>query len=206
MKLRKLILATVGATVLLGALVSSASARNISVSNQFIQSQWRRVTFEAIGIRIVCEVHLEGSLHRRTLAKRVGSLIGCITQAELQRDLDPDGCETGFATILRETLPWHVRYLGFAGTLPNITQIIVNVIRAAFQVQEAGGGPLCLATTTEARPATGTFNREVGTRILTTAIIGGTIPTNCLFNGTLSSEPAPVFLLGTTNRITVTLI
>jgi hypothetical protein len=201
MRLRKLILATVGATVLLGALVGSASARNISLSNQFIETQWRAVTFTGpFSTRIVCEVHLSGSLHRRTLAKSVGSLIGYITQAEFGNN----ACSTGRATILRETLPWHVRYLGFVGTLPNITRIIVNVIRASFFVED-GGLVECLAASTVTRPATGTFDRNVATRILTTATIGGTIPCDGI-NGILSSEAAQVFLLGTTNRITVTLI
>ena len=203
MKLRKLLLATVGATVLLGALVSGASARNISVSNQFIESSFRRVTFRGDFGDIICEVHLSGSLHRRTLAKRVGSLIGYITQAELQRVRDPDGCEAGLATILRETLPWHVRYLGFNGALPNIRQIITNVIRAAFQVRQIF---LCLATSTEANPAIGIFNRETATRVLTTATISGTIPTTCGVSGEFGSDEAPIVLLGTTNRITVTLI
>ena len=206
MKLRKLLLATVGATVLLGALVGSASARTLSLSNQFLEAQFRRVTFEGAGLRITCEVHLSGSLHRRTLAKRVGSLIGYITQAELQRDVDPDGCETGQASILRETLPWHVRYLGFTGTLPNITQIIVNVIRFAFRF-ESGGGLACLATSTEARPWIITFARSVATRILTTATLGGRIPsTNCGIDFTFGSDQAQVFLLNSTTRITLTLI
>ena len=203
MKLRKLLLAIVGATALLGMLVSSASARSFSTSNQFLESRFRRVTFEGPFGDIVCEIHLSGSLHRRTLAKRVGSLIGYITQAELQRVGDPDGCEAGLATILRETLPWHVRYLGFTGILPNITGIIVNVIRAAYQTRQL---PLCLGLSGEAMPVVVIFSRDLASRTLTTGTIGGTIPTTCGTNGTFRSDAAQVFLLNSTTRITVTLI
>ena len=203
MKLRKLLLATVGATVLLGALISSASARNFSVSNQFFESNFRAITFINPFGSIVCEVHLDGSLHRRTLAKRVGSLIGYITQAEF----GGSRCTTNRATILRETLPWHVRYLGFAGALPNITQVIVNVIRAAFRIATESSN--CLVTSTETNPLTITFGQNLTSRIFTIARIGGTLPTGggCFQVGTtLDSDDAPVFLLNSTTRITLTLI
>ena len=198
MKLSKLLLATVGATVLLGALVSSASARNVSVSNQFLRSDFRSVTFRAPFGDIICEVRLSGSLHTRTFVKQVGSLIGYITQASL------GACAAGTSTILQATLPWHVRYLGFTGTLPNITSIIVNVIGAAFRVRRNIQD--CLAISEAGRPAIGTFNRDVARRTLTTATISGTIPTDCGLNGTFGSDAAPVTLLGTTTVITVTLI
>jgi hypothetical protein len=197
MKISKLLLATIGATVLLGAHVSSAPARNISVSSQFLETRFRRVTFES-PVNMVCEVHLSGSLHGRTLAKRVGSLIGYITQASLP------GCLGGRATILRETLPWHVRFQDFTGTLPNITSLTTHVIRAAFQIMQLFF--TCLATSTEAAPTVVIFNREVATRTLTTATISGTISTTCGFAFTLRSDEAPVTVLNSTSRITVTLI
>ena len=199
MKLSKLLLATIGATVLLGALVSSASARNASVSNVSLRSTFRAVTFEGAFGRIVCEVLLEGSLHNRTFAKRVGSLIGYITQAILRP------CATGTATILRETLPWHVRYAGFSGTLPNITSITIHVINSSFRVREPFA--TCLARSTEARPAVGTFNRDPGTRRITSAEIGGTVPTDCFGQeGSFRSDRGTVSLVGNTTAITVTLI
>ena len=199
MELSKLLLATVGATVLLGALVGGASARNVSVSNQSFRSTFRAVTFEGAFGRIACEVLLEGSLHNRTFAKRVGSLIGYITQAILRP------CATGTATILRETLPWHVRYAGFAGTLPNITSLTVHVINFSFRWREPFA--TCLARSTEARPWIITFNRNVTTRRLTSAEIGGTVPTDCFGQeGSFRSDRGTVTLVGNTTAITVTLI
>ena len=200
----KAVLATVAATVLLGAVVGSASARNFSISNQFLSATFRRVTFEGFGLRIVCEVVVSGSFHTRTTAKRVGSLVGYLTQAALGTTPEPGGCEAGRATILRETLPWHIRYLGFAGTLPNISRIIANIIRAAFR--SSSEEVVCLGTSTEANPTTMTFNRDIVTRVVTTGTIGGTAPTTCGFTGTFSSDAGQIFLLNTTNRITITLI
>ena len=49
MKLVKLLLAAAGTTALLGTLVSGASARNLSTSNQSISAMWSEVHFTGIG-------------------------------------------------------------------------------------------------------------------------------------------------------------
>ena len=200
MKLSKLLLATVGATVLLGALVGGASARNFSRSNLFITVQWRGVTFNGAFGRIVCPMHAEGSFHARTYAKRASALLGYITQATFSP------CSEQSATILREALPWHIRYLAFAGVLPNILNIRYNFIGVSLRVREAFG-LTCLARSTEARPAIVTTNRDVSSRTITTATITGTVPTDCFgAEGTVSSEPVEWFLLGSSSRVTITLI
>jgi hypothetical protein len=201
MKISKLLLAALGATIVLGAFVSTASARNLSISTQFIRTAFTSVRFsEPFGGRTDCAVTLEGSLHTRTIAKVAGTLIGYITRADLGT------CATGTATILRETLPWHVRYLAFAGTLPNITRLIINVIGASFRVRFPGGTE-CLARTTPEQPGIGSFERDITTRELTSAEIRGTIRTSCFgINGTFTSSRNTPTQLGTTTRITVTLI
>jgi len=198
MKLFKLVVATAGATVLLGALVGSASARSFSITSQFFRSTFRSLEFNGL-FPMTCQVTLEGSLHARTIAKVLGRLIGYITSAVL------GPCQTGTATILRETLPWHVRYLSFSGTLPNITLLRVNVIGYSFRIKEPGG-ITCLARSTPERPAIGNFNRDTATRALTTATIGGTIPTTCGAEGEFTSDNGTVTSLNSTTRITVTLI
>ena len=201
MKIRKLLLATAGATVLLGALVSSASARNLSISNTSIRSSWNEVAFNGPFGEVVCQVTLEGSLHSRTMAKTIGTLMGYITSAVL------GACQTGTATILRATLPWHVRYSGFQGTLPRITSIITHVIGAGFQIQQAGF--TCLVRTEAGRPGIGTFHRNTATHELTeVGISSGEIPTSCPFvSGSLSSNSGTISLQGTTStRISVSLI
>jgi hypothetical protein len=191
MRLSKLLLATIGATVLLGALVGSASARSFSSTSQTLRSTFSRVRFSGVFGSITCHVTLEGSLHTRTIAKVAGTLIGYITAANLGE------CAEGSATILRETLPWHVRYLSFTGTLPAITSLSINVIGASFRVRE----PLatCLARSTPESPSVGTFNREAGGALLT-AEISGTIPTSCGANGSFASDRGAVTVLNSTTR------
>jgi len=202
MKLSKLLLATVGASVLLGALVSSASARNLEVSNQSISAMWSDVHFTGIG-RTNCHLTLEGSLHSRTMPKMIGSLIGYITRAILGR------CEEGTATISRESLPWHVTYSGFQGTLPNITSLITHVIGASFHIREPFG-IRCHVRLTPERPGVGTFHRNITSHEITEVSISGRIrTTECGAEGTLSTpaNSGALSLLGTSNvRISVSLI
>jgi hypothetical protein len=191
MKICKLLLAAAGATVLLGALVSSASARNLSVSNQSIRASFSSVEFHLPGATTRCHVTLEGSLHSRTMIKMSGSLIGYITSAIL------GPCLSGTATILRETLPWHVRYHGFQGILPNISSIITHTVGAAWRVRGPEGAN-CLARSSAAEPVIGTFHRGATHRIEHVGI-SGTIRTGfeCLgISGSFNSDSGSVSLLG----------
>jgi hypothetical protein len=203
MKICKLLLAAAGATVLLGALVSSASAGRFEINTQAIRSQWRSVEFRLPGGITRCEVTLEGTLHSRTMVKTIGSLIGYITRAIL------GPCVAGTAaTILTETLPWHVRYSGFTGVLPEITSLIVHVIGAAFRVQEPRR-LICLARSTAARPGIGTFHRDTVTHLLTEVGIGGTIPTGaeCFgAEGEFASDSGVVSQSNSNTRVNVSLI
>jgi hypothetical protein len=198
MKLCKLLLATVGAAMLLCALVGNASARNLSTTNQNFRIPFRAVSFQGAFANITCQITIEGSLHGRTIPKVLGTLVGYITRA----DLGP--CAEGSASIQRDTLPWHIRYLSFTGTLPDITAIRVNIIDVGFRARETFAA--CLARSTAANPVIGTLNRDVASRAITTAELGGVLPTDCGINATFSSDRAPVTLLNTTTRITVTLI
>jgi hypothetical protein len=199
MKLSKLLLAVVGATVLLGSLVATASAGRLSSSSQTLRATFREVRFSGGFGTTVCNVTLEGSLHERTIAKAANNLIGYITAAAV------GGCTQGSATILRETLPWHVRYQGFTGTLPAITTIVTRVINSSFQIREPVFGITCLARATEATPTIGTYNREAS-GALTTARISGSVPTNCGAEGTLEGTSNSLTELNSTTRITITLI
>jgi hypothetical protein len=132
MRVLKLFLAAMGATMLLGVLVPSASARNFSWESQTFRAAYRELSFIALETTTSCQVTLEGSLHARTFAKTIGSLIGYITSATL------GPCTSGTFTILRETLPWHVRFSGFTGKLPEITSIIVHVIGLSWRIRNIG--------------------------------------------------------------------
>jgi hypothetical protein len=207
MKIRKLVLATVGATVLLGSLVSaSASARSFSVDNQSIRAAFSNVRFvEPRGVAVDCHVTLEGSLHSRTIAKTLGTLIGYITRATL------GPCETGASTILTETLPWNIRYSGFEGILPEIRSVILHVVNASFKVRFPPTGPTCLARSEANEPVIGRLHFDAAPSNHVRLGFEGRIRTGieCLgVRGELLSETTSpyVVLLGTSTPISVTLI
>jgi hypothetical protein len=142
------------AALMLALAVGAASARNISVSNQNIRVVWSPLTFNGEGLlETRCNVTLEGSFHYRTIIKRERALIGLITRAGLTRP-----CPRGIAwiyngternerlgnTTLPTSLPWHITYEGFTGTLPNITGIRILLDRARFLLE---AGFLCNYTT-----------------------------------------------------------
>jgi len=202
MKLCKLILAAIGATMLLGALVSSASARNFEQSNQRIRVTFRNVEFHLPGATTRCELTMEGSLHSRTIAKVAGSLVGYITRADL------GACAAGTASVLTTTLPWHVRYSGFTGALPEITSAITHIIGASWRVRESGG-IACLSRSSTGEPVIGNFHRNPATRVSEAAEIRGTIRTGaeCLgISGSFRSDRGPAVGSPNGERVTINLI
>lgn len=200
MRLRKTLLAIAGGTVFLMALAGAASARNLSISNQNLRASWREARFNGVFGNIVCPLTIEGSFHNRTMAKVVGTLTGYVNRAIT------GPCSVGSATLLTETLPWHSRYSGFTGTLPNITTLTANVIGVSMRVREPSA--ICLARSSAAEPVVIRANRE-GAGALTSAEIGGAIKVGveCLEAvGTFASDRGTVSVQGSTTRLTVTLI
>jgi hypothetical protein len=196
-------LAVVGAGVLLGALATASSARNFSTSSQQIRVQFREIKFEGAFGNTICQVTVEGSFHERTTAKVVGRLIGFISSARL------GPCREGTATMLTESLPWHATYSSFTGSLPNISSIRANSIGVSWRIREPGGFSNCLTRTTTEEPMTGIFNREVVTKVLTTALVGGTIRVGaeCFGQpGTFTSDAGPIRVPNSSTLITLTLI
>jgi len=163
-RLGKMMLAVVGATVLLAGLVGSASARNLSTSSQLLRASWTRVDFSGGFGTLECEVVVEGSFHGRTISKTVGTLSGFITAAAVIR------CARGGATVLRESLPWHVQYASFTGRLPNITTIGATIVGVSFSIRDPGTGSTCLA---RAINPIMTFGREAS-GATTSASVSGT--------------------------------
>ncbi len=189
MKLYKLLLAVVGASVLFGALATSASATRLSSSNQRLRATFASAEFGGLFGTTRCALTLEGTLHTRTIAKTAGLLIGYITAARL------GACSAGTATLLTETLPWHTQYASFTGALPEISAVTTNVVGSAFRVRETGG-ITCLVRTTAGEPARGIYNRNVATRTLTSATLGGAIRTGAECFGASGT------LAGTSNSLT----
>lgn len=193
-------IASVVAALALALVVGSASANRLSYSEQSFRIIWSRLIFSESGggFPINCPVTLEGSFHQRTFAKTRDLLAGYITNAVVNNA----GCTEGHATILRASLPWHVTYQSFTGTLPGITGVRYNLIGAAFQI-EPGLGLSCLASSSSRSPAAGTASREMGGNItslqpdstLAIPVTGALCPESGIFSG--SGE---VFVLGSTER------
>src|SRR6476659_2982054 len=170
MRIFKLLLAATGATVVLGALIPSASARNFSYESQTFRAAYRELNFIMLGVTSSCQVTLEGSLNGRTIPKTAGTLVGYITAASL------GSCTRGTYTILRETLPWHYRISGFTGRLPDITSIIYHVANFALRIREPGG-LACLIRSSIAEPVVHQAHRDPVTSSITGLSTLGTIRT-----------------------------
>jgi len=219
----KLALTALAASLLLSTAISTASARNLSITNQNFRITWTSLEFIA-GAATRCLVTLEGSFHYRTILKNPRSLIGLITKARVQRPCIEgtgsafNGVERYNGVVPSNSLPWHVTYEGFSGTLPRIEAVLlllarprfgIEIINCAIQVGEAtdnitlqavheGGGGI-----TELTPVEG---RNEITVIRTDRDPFGL----CLREGNRTGRlrgVGQVFLLGSsTTRISVTLI
>jgi hypothetical protein len=123
----------VSAATLMVAIGSTASARNISISEQRLTAHYREFLFHSsTGASVICALTLESSLHTRTITKVPGRLVGYIIGAAV------GGCTGGSARINAETLPWHERYGGFEGDLPTIREVFTNNTSFVFEINLLG--------------------------------------------------------------------
>lgn len=140
MNRRVLRIVPLSAAAVLAASVTSASAGRLSLNSQAISATWSPMEFGAGGASVRCNVTLEGSFHSRTLTKTHQSLVGYITRAGLARPCAGgtvwlyNGSEVNevLGTRLANSLPWHLRYEGFTGTLPTITSIWLELTGMRF--------------------------------------------------------------------------
>jgi hypothetical protein len=130
----KLVVTAVVSALLLASTITSAIARNLSVSSQNMRATWSTFEFGTPLSTIRCQVTFEGSLHSRTFAKVSRTLIGVITRAAAS------GCS---GTQIRPTaIPWPLFFEGYTGTLPNIT--FVQLLIARFGVEATFNGRTCV--------------------------------------------------------------
>jgi len=155
----KLALSCLAAILLLSAAISSASATRLSLSGNSFRIAWDRTitgatdfTYaETIGSPITCPLTLEGTFHSATITKTANLLIGYVTRANVGTSTGTTAaCTGGRVTILTATLPWHVQYSSFGGTLPNITELTLRVINMSLQI--ANEAATCLFRTTSTEP------------------------------------------------------
>ena len=137
--------ASLAAVALLGLAVAQASANQLSLSSRTFRVTWSSLQMTPNGFEPVrCPVTLEGSLHSSTFGKIGGALLGYVTRAV------SGTCTGGTVTFLTGTLPWHVRYGSFAGVLPAISSLTLQLVglsvsgteaRAHLSIQSRGNEP-----------------------------------------------------------------
>jgi hypothetical protein len=206
----KLCLAGLTASLLMSLAVSSASANRISITNPRYRTAWSSLRFlDGGGVsRLTCQVTIEGSFHSATIRKIRGALAGFMTTARVH---DPS-CTGGGATILNESLPWHITFDSFTGTLPSLSGIVFLAHDLAFRIDPGRLGLACLYSADATHRARGTVNvtqpgggANTSTADTTIRLLrqsgSGLCPTEGGFEGI-----GQVFLQGNTSRISVTLI
>jgi hypothetical protein len=210
--------------VALAAIAGTASASRFRFSSadrgfRLVWTELRlEVTFNGTPYSVMCPVTLEGSLHSATIAKVAGALIGSVTRAAAAEAACRGmiGSESPYPleiTVLKERLPWHLRYESFTGILPNINGLNVQVVGAAFEVHDFIFELTCLFASTAESPMRLILTRELRTGGLTSGRVNSTalIPR---VRGILCSRTATplgtiergMTLLGNTVPLTLTLI
>jgi hypothetical protein len=189
----------------MGMSVYTALATRFAFSEPLFRQYFSAVAFgpEANSMGTVrCPVTLEGSYHSRTISKVAESLLGYIMRALLASSQ----CTGGSGSVFATTLPWHVRYYSFNGTLPLILTIRTRIVGARFRIND---GFVCTITTTPSEPIVGILQLESGSARVLNLESGPEIFTGieCQFIRTKITGASEVFA-GTsgTARITVTLV
>jgi len=217
MHLLRAMLATLIATLLMGLVTITASANRLSVSNRNARVVYRSLEFteaESSFGTVRCPVTLEGSFHSGTIRKATNALIGHITRASVGA---ASACTGGSVTVLAETLPWHILYEGFTGTLPIIQSVRYSDVGVAVRLhirilfeffcllRSEAGQPMNGEVNVEASGNTTNLTPEPNASIPLTSAGGSGCPS------TTGHFEAPagdgvITLLGNTQSIKITLI
>jgi hypothetical protein len=196
----KLLLGALLAALVLAAAIGTAGAGRFSSSEQRFRITWASAELTGFTNNIRCRLTLEGSFHYRTFVKASEALLGHITGATIAHPCTNgeqwafNGREVLAGTTLANTLPWHLRYDSFTGTLPTINAIIVRIIglRLLRESEFLGVRLRCVYTTTTAEPKRGPWARNTTTGALTEFTIEGSVRSEtagCPTSSFLSTGP-----------------
>jgi len=155
-----------------GIAASGASANRLSVSEEDAEIIWPEaedINFTAGGNTVECSVTLLGSFHRRTITKVVASLIATVSHAVI------GDCDNG-TVVIDARPPWHVRYVNFTGTLPNITGVTIQLTGQRYTMTHTGSGTICLTNANANANATA----NVGPTSLVTGLTALSTPATAL--------------------------
>ena len=178
----KVMLVGLGSALVLAGLVATASASWLSSSESAAIVGWSRVDIAGTFGTVECTLVLENVLHGRIFTKTAGRLIGYVEYA------NASSCSRGGATVLRETLPWHLRFGSFTGTLPNISSISLQVSGIAFRIREPVFGFIFL--TGPSQSLIETLNLRSG--VVSSVGLSGRITTENGVSGTFSGTSSSV--------------
>ncbi len=202
---RRLLLAAVLTAAVAALACASASAIRLSLNEPTFRAAWAPMRFIVAGFAISCNATLEGSFHSTTIAKVEQSLIGYVTRAS------SGSCSSGTMSVLTESLPWHVQYNGFTGSLPNILSMRTRVIGMSASLTFLG--LTCLARSEVRTPAVMVAERNTGTGAITSfrweesTVFPLTGSGSCTsISGRLGGTSSSPTGLGTARAITLTLI
>lgn len=217
--LRRLVLVLVGTLAAAATVAAIAGARNISMSDSAIRATFREFRSGGSGgsVDIRCPLTLEGSFHSRTYAKVRGTLVGQITRAAMGHPCTGtggdmyvlNGVEVQEGRTVANTLPWHVRYFSFNGTLPRLSAVTLDII--GFSWIYPPFGEVCLYRSTETNPARFVWNVASESRV--TGITAEPTPPVLLNSGGILcpreityQNSGTISRLATTTAISITLI
>jgi len=162
------LLVALAAALLLAGTASTASARNFSITGQSFRVTWSSLEFASAEATIRCQVTLEGSFHTMTVTKAAAELMGGISRAIVKQESCAGGTVAVFNGVERyngtttpNMLPAHEVYIGFTGTLPDISAMVPAVGRVRFGFRDASG--FCTGQYgNETDLVQTSFNREAG--------------------------------------------
>jgi hypothetical protein len=202
----RFVLALAAALVLAGA---STAMGNRGVDFSVAEGELGRVRLEARSFSLThpeleeplleCEVVFTVSLHR-SIAKSAGALAGAVNEWSARN------CRYGTVILLSASLPWHITYVSFTGTLPSISSLRLQINNMSLLVNAFGGFARCLYSgniqlTSRGSPITEFRIDETIGFPLAVRLSGSAIcPETVNVNGTLRSSPSVRMTLNPTSR------
>jgi hypothetical protein len=215
----RLLLGALTAALALASALSTAAANRLSISNVNFRTVWRPLTFssseEGAGITLACNLTLEGSFHSNTTEKVRGRLIGYVTKAAMGHPCSGtgeawtnNGVEEAGLGVIASTLPWHLTYEGFEGTLPTIIGIRL-LARPRYTVRAPMVGLCSYEGNAEGvvnlNRAGVVASHTPDSRVAIGKVSGGIL---CAASGFFAGNPeaSTVTVLGSTQTITIRLI
>jgi len=198
MTIRTVVLGAIAAAMLLALAGGAAVAlRSISFSRREI-SKLGSVTFSSPGVfSVICDVGMSKTLNTNPVGKAAHGSVGAATLRVLQ-----GRCAGGTAEFLRAETPRNLNYLGFTGTLPNITGVVFEITEVEVLVSALGGLARCLyrGNQEEMFIVSGGATRELRLLeepplILFMTLGGLTCPQRMSMSGVLNGTPVGVTLV-----------